>query len=96
MKVVLDESGMSMLSREVDGDLVHPITDEVAQDMRRMVPVETGALLGTIEPEHLRGAGRVWCGAPERGIDYHLYQEYGTSRMRAQPYARPALYRVRD
>lgn len=93
--IVLDEGGLGQLSREVDEELVHPITDEVAEDMRRMVPVDTGALRSTIEEEHGEGYGAVWFGEPEEGIDYHLYVEYGTSRMDAQPYARPALYRER-
>ena len=93
--VVLDEGGLGELSREVDSELVHPITDEVAEDMRRMVPVDTGRLRGSIEEEHGEGYGLVWFGDPDEGIDYHLYVEYGTSRMAAQPYARPALYRER-
>jgi hypothetical protein len=93
--IVLDRAGLSMLSEEVDRKLVHPITDEVEEDMQRYVPVRTGALFGTIEKEHGDGYGRVWFGDPAEGVDYHLYVEYGTSRMGAQPYARPALYQVR-
>lgn len=91
--VVLNESGIAALSREVDRKLTHPITDEVAEDMRRYVPVLTGDLRGTIEPEHGKGYGRVWFGGGH--VDYWSYVEYGTSRMGAQPYARPALYKAR-
>lgn len=94
--VVMDEGGFVRLSRLVDERLVHPITDAVADDMRRYVPVLTGALRGTITPHHLKGEGRVTFGNVAEGIDYHLYQEYGTSIMDAQPYARPALYQRRD
>jgi hypothetical protein len=95
-KVVLYAPGLEHLDRVVDEKLVHPITDAVADDMRRYVPVLTGALQGTIEEEHLEGSGRVNFGDVEAGIDYHLYQEYGTSKMAAQPYARPALYQTRS
>lgn len=95
-RVTLSAAGMGELSRVVDERLVHPITDAVAEDMRRMVPVLSGDLLATIEAEHLPGAGRVNFGDVDGGVDYHLYQEFGTSRMAAQPYARPALYRRRS
>jgi hypothetical protein len=94
-QVRLDANGMAQLSRVVDARLVHPITDAVADDMRRLVPVLSGDLRSTIRAEHLDGSGRVHFGAVDRGIDYHLYVEYGTSRMSAQPYARPSLYRAR-
>ena len=94
-RVTLDAGGMALLSRVVDARLVHPITDAVADDMRRLVPVLTGDLRSTIRVEHRAGSGRVYFGDAGRGIDYHLYVEFGTSRMAAQPFARPALYRAR-
>ncbi len=95
-RVTLDASGMGHLHRIVDERLVHPVTDAVADDMRRMVPVLSGDLLGTIKEEHGEGYGRVNFGDVGSGVDYHLYQEFGTSKMAAQPYARPALYRRRS
>jgi hypothetical protein len=94
-RVTLSASGLAGLARIVDERLVHPVTDAVAEDMRRMVPVLSGDLLATIEAEHGAGFGRVHFGDVDSGVDYHLYQEFGTSRMAAQPYARPALYRRR-
>ncbi|HET9234927.1 MAG TPA: HK97 gp10 family phage protein [Candidatus Eisenbacteria bacterium] len=94
-RVRLDAAGMVRLSRVVDERLVHPVTDAVAQDMRRYVPVLTGNLRSTIRVEHGEGYGRVYFGSVDRGIDYHLYVEFGTSRMAAQPFARPALYQAR-
>lgn len=88
--------GLVRLHRIVDEKLVHPVTDAVAEDARRYVPVLSGDLLSTIHAEHLDGEGRVHCGDVGRGIDYHLYQEFGTSIMAAQPYMRPALYKTRS
>ena len=96
VRVVPYPPGRVHLAKVVDAKLVHPITDAVAEDMTRYVPVLSGDLLSTIEAEHLDGEGRVNFGDVSRGIDYHLYQEYGTSRMAAQPYARPALYKRRS
>jgi HK97 gp10 family phage protein len=86
---------MYRLSRAVDASAVHPITDAVAKDMRRYVPVLSGDLRSTIRVEHGEGFGRVHFGDVSRGIDYHLYVEFGTSKMAAQPFARPALYQAR-
>lgn len=95
-RVTLSASGLGDLSRVVDERVVHPVTDAVADDMRRMVPVLSGDLLGTIREEHGDGFGRVHFGDVDEGVDYHLYQEFGTTVMAAQPYARPALYRTRS
>lgn len=96
VRVVMDASGMDALERVMDARLVHPVTDMVADDARRYVPVLSGNLLSTIHAEHLRGEGRVYCGNVAGGVDYHIYQEFGTSKMAAQPYMRPALYKRRS
>lgn len=95
-RIVINEGGLDRIEREVDAKMVHPITDAVADDMTRYVPVLSGDLRDTIEAEHLEGEGRVYFGDPGAGVDYHLYQEFGTSKMSAQPYARPALYKTRS
>jgi hypothetical protein len=94
-RVVMYPPGQARLRRTVDARLVHPVTDAVTADARRYVPVLTGRLRGTIRAEHLTGSGRVWFGNVAAGVDYHLYVEYGTSRMAAQPYMRPALFQAR-
>ncbi len=95
-RVVMSAPGLVQLRRVVDERVLRPVTDAVAEDARRYVPVLSGDLLSTIHAEHLDGEGRVHCGDIERGIDYHLYQESGTSKMAAQPYMRPALYKRRS
>lgn len=112
-RVTMDEDGMAALSAYVDARTVRPITEDVAEDMRRFVPVDTGALRATIRTDfrhRTRDAlgrftglqGRVYFGDVEgvHGLGvrviYHFFVEYGTSRMAAQPYARPAVYRQRD
>lgn len=67
------------------------LADEVADDARRIVPVDTGLLrssirVGAVTPR----SARIHADAP-----YAAYVELGTRHMRAQPYLRPALYRVR-
>lgn len=95
-RVSLSASGLAHLRVVVDEKVLRPVTDAVAEDARRYVPILSGDLHDTIEPEHLEGEGRVHCGGGEKDVDYHLYQEFGTSKMAAQPYMRPALYKRRS
>ncbi len=81
--------------------LLRHLGEDVAGDMRRIVAVDEGDLLSTIRvDEPTRTAIAVRAGG-QRGtatgkmVDYHLFVERGTSRMRAQPFIRPALYRYR-
>lgn len=102
MKYHRNPSGLIALHRAVDERAVRPITEDIAEDMRRYVPVDQGDLKGTIRTEYpAEGHGQVWFGDVhgEHGdevVDYHLYVEDGTSRMAAQPYARPAAYQPRS
>lgn len=71
------------------------VARDILADMRRYVPVLTGALLSTLRIEPGSPITRLWAGDVSAGIDYHIYQEYGTSRMAAQSYFRPAVYQYR-
>lgn len=59
------------------------------------VPVQTGALLASIErsvkPTSKGFLGRIWTSLPYAG-----YVEFGTSRMKARPFMRPAITLARD
>lgn len=71
-----------------------------AEDMRRTGAVDTGDLISTVRVEKPRDlvrhvkVGNI-VGASGQFVDYHLFVELGTSRMAAQPFIRPALYRLR-
>ncbi len=95
--VRVSAAGRAALMGAVEERVTRPVTYAVADDMTRLVPVLSGDLRGTIEPEIVSPTvGRVNFGDVDGGVDYHLYVEEGTSKMAAQPYARPALYRVRS
>lgn len=87
------------LERGVDN-----LSENVARRMRRLVPKRSFRLHDTIEKlpttrsgNRIKGGVR-FGGKVVRGklVDYHLMVERGTSRMAAQPYARPALYQSRS
>jgi HK97 gp10 family phage protein len=56
-------------------------------------PVDTGRLKGTINIEPKRLANKYILGV---GTDYGVYVEFGTYKMNAQPFMRPALKQVKD
>jgi HK97 gp10 family phage protein len=93
-RVVLDRNGLGQVRvAAVQG--TRWVADEIADDMRRYAPVETGELVATIRVETYGSLHRIWIGDVAGGVDYHLYQEFGTSVMAAQPYIRPAVYQKR-
>ncbi|HEU4754001.1 MAG TPA: hypothetical protein VFU47_12905 [Armatimonadota bacterium] len=99
--IVPDYPGLAELRVHVRGETVVPVTRAIADDMTRYVPVLTGDLRSTITPDAstTSDTGRVWFGgeaASGEYVDYHLYVEYGTRYMAAQPYARPAAYTPRE
>jgi len=71
------------------------IVEAMADDMRRYAPVLSGELVASIRVEPGAVVHRIWIGDVAGGVDYHLYQEFGTSVMAAQPYIRPAVYQKR-
>lgn len=92
--VTIDRSGMEALKIEcVKGTL--RLAEDMANDMRRYAPVEFGDLVASIRVEPGSLIHRIWIGDVAGGVDYHLYQEFGTSVMAAQPYIRPAVYQKR-
>ena len=89
------------ITRVTDGDdiarqmLPHmeKLGQAVGVRMQRLVPKRTWALHDTIATEtELRGAKvTTTVGFGDDRVDYGMHVERGTSRMRAQPFARPAL-----
>lgn len=67
----------------------------VAVRMQRLVPKRTWALHDSIEAKPAEVAGAEVSVEVGFGTGYGLFVERGTSRMRAQPFARPALLQSR-
>ena len=59
---------------------------------KAVVPVDTGNLKNSIQTKR-EDEGLTYTVGP-RGVDYAIYVEYGTYKMHAQPYLRPAANRV--
>lgn len=95
VRVTISGAGVSQIQAAANR-VRDRLTEAIAADSRRYVPVLSGDLRGSIRTD-LGGAAvaRIWYGDVAAGIDYHVYQEFGTSRMAAQPYIRPAVYQYR-
>lgn len=95
-----------IITKVTDGDdlakQVEPHMRQLGQAigarMQRIVPKRSYALNDTISEETERDGARVTTTVGFGGgdVDYGMHVEKGTSRMRAQPFARPALEQSRS
>ena len=82
-KQFVEIENMDWVSAEKD--FMGVIKDEAV----RLVPVDTGALQSTIRVEVNGDVVTLVAGGD--GVDYETYVEFGTIKMAAQPYMRPAI-----
>lgn len=94
-RVTINSAGLAAVLAAAR-DYRDQLTEEIADDSRRYVPILSGDLRASIRTD-LGGpeVAVIWYGDVAADVDYHLYQEFGTSRMDAQPYIRPAVYQYR-
>lgn len=69
------------------GDVVAKAALDIEADAKQFAPVDTGALRNSIKAEQL--AALSWIVAV--GVEYGVYQEFGTRHMAPQPYLVPAF-----
>lgn len=87
--VDLDEGGFE----EIMGKLVKDVDRrclKVEGQAKQLAPVDTGRLRSSITHEVERQGEEV-VGRIGSNVEYAAHQEFGTSRMAAHPYLRPAL-----
>jgi HK97 gp10 family phage protein len=79
-------------------DLSKPIMEGVRRiqaDAKRLAPVDTGYLRESIHVMPLGFSGYRFGGKVYDTVEYAPHQEYGTVKMRARPFMRPAYNRQR-
>ena len=67
----------------------------VERGAKMKAPVDTGRLRSSITSE-VRGVGADTVGVVGSNVVYAPYQEFGTRKMPAHPYLRPALAEAKD
>lgn len=66
--------------------------NKIADNARRFVPIDTGALKASIRVLSFgQKDTRYVTAGGAAGVDYAAFVEFGTSKMEAQPYMRPAI-----
>jgi HK97 gp10 family phage protein len=89
-------STMAMLNAAASPDKIEDAVKKAALKLegeaKRLCPVDTGRLRNSIETQRI---DRYTYGVGT-GVEYAPYVEFGTRKMRAQPYLRPAMEIVRD
>jgi len=82
-------------------DRLEKAAEYVADAARSRVPVDTGRLRDTIRVTRLKGDPkldiRVYAGSREKGGAFYAHMiEYGTVKMKAKPFLRPALNQAKS
>lgn len=86
---LIDNSGqIKSMSKQAIKNALEDIGKKCTEYAKEKCPVDTGALKASLTYQVNAGEQYVDVGTPD--ILYGKYQELGTSRMRAQPFLRPA------
>jgi HK97 gp10 family phage protein len=91
--VKLDTRVLDKIAANLDGSTdraLGSIAFQVEGEAKVRAPVDTGALRNSIHTEKKK-AGLYWVAD---GVEYGIYQELGTYKMRAQPFMVPATEAV--
>jgi HK97 gp10 family phage protein len=91
--VKLDTKRLDQIVRNLDGNTeraIKRIAFQVEGYAKTLAPVDTGALRNSINTERI-DKDTYWVGD---GVEYGIYQEFGTYRMAAHPFLIPAAERV--
>lgn len=91
--LVLHVNAVMKNAKYISGDILENICKIVVQESKQIVPVDTGYLRDHIgyDIDIAHSNAHIIADA-----DYAGYVEWGTSRMKAQPYLLPAIENVRN
>lgn len=88
----INQTGMTQLGRDIDGTMSR-LADEMLNNSRRIVPVDTGRLKASLKKEELTNTDTLSKKKYRVGsdVEYANYVEQGTTKMAAQPYLTPQI-----
>jgi len=85
---------LTKASRERAVQAVQKAADDIEGVAKIKAPFDTGNLMSSIQEQKEPDSSDLTKYVGPH-VEYAIYQEYGTSRMRAHPYMRPAAEAVR-
>jgi len=104
--MTIDIDGITRLTAKLNAlDAALPDAEEakmrqallrIERDAKQIVPVDTGNLKGSIESRVIRNSDGEVVGVVGSNVRYAPFIEFGTSKMSAQPFLRPAVERNRE
>lgn len=89
IKVVIDTKELERIAAQLDGNtdkVLQIVARRVEQGAKMLAPVDTGALRNSIMTEKM--GENYW--QVHDGVEYGIYQEFGTRYMAAHPFMTPA------
>lgn len=91
--IQIDTAALDAFIRELGGNVdkaISALAFDVEVNAKIAAPVDTGALRSSINSR--RVSPGVWIVSD--GVEYGIYQEYGTHKMAAHPFMIPAVERT--
>lgn len=95
MNFSLEITGLSEMERDAKDKakiVLWRCMNKMEELAKHFVPVDTGRLKNSIRLEPMHSGESEYVLAD--GVTYGIHQEYGTVKMRAQPFFRPAMHEV--
>jgi HK97 gp10 family phage protein len=77
-------------------EAIEEVSESIRDDAKQAAPVDTGTLMRSIKSVLESMGTYIAKGIVGTNVEYAPYQEFGTQKMQAQPYLRPALDRNRS
>lgn len=97
MSIKFDSREIDRIAKALDmktAQAVNRIAYEVEGEAKQRAPVDTGALRNSGDTD--AATEQEPTAIVSFGVEYAVYQEFGTSRMAAQPYFTPAIEHVQQ
>ena len=93
IKVKLDTARLDQIAKDLDKNrdqVLGMLAYQVEGIAKMLAPVDTGALRNSLQTEQQK-PGTWWV---HDGVEYGIYQEFGTHKMAAHPFMVPAAEQV--
>ncbi len=94
--ITVDTSGLTRIAGQLDNraaDVIVFYAKQIEDGANQLAPVDTGALKASIFTKILNGEATAQVGPT---VEYGIFQELGTHKMRAHPFLIPALEAIRQ